>query len=67
MWAGVRNYTNEEIREKIDNLLHSERDRKLMERRLIDGITQEALAEEFDLSVRQVQRIIYKSQKILFL
>jgi DNA-directed RNA polymerase specialized sigma subunit len=67
MWAGVRNYTNEEIREKIDNLIHSERDRKLMERRLIDGITQEALAEEFDLSVRQVQRIIYKSQKILFL
>ena len=67
MWAGVRNYTNEEIREKIDDLIHSERDRKLMERRLIDGITQEALAEEFDLSVRQVQRIIYKSQKILFL
>jgi DNA-directed RNA polymerase specialized sigma subunit len=67
MWAWVRNYTNEEIREKIDNLIHSERDRKLMERRLIDGITQEALAEEFDLSVRQVQRIIYKSQKILFL
>lgn len=67
MWAGVRNYTNEEIREKIDNLIHSERDRKLMERRLIDGITQECLAEEFDLSVRQVQRIIYKSQKILFL
>jgi DNA-directed RNA polymerase specialized sigma subunit len=67
MWAGVRNYTNEEIREKINSLIHSERDRKLMERRLIDGITQEALAEEFDLSVRQVQRIIYKSQKILFL
>ena len=67
MWAGVRNYTNEEIREKIDDLIHSERDRELMKRRLIDGITQEALAEEFDLSVRQVQRIIYKSQKILFL
>jgi DNA-directed RNA polymerase specialized sigma subunit len=67
MWAEVRNYTNEEIREKIDNLIHSERDRELMKRRLIDGITQEALAEEFDLSVRQVQRIIYKSQKILFL
>lgn len=58
--------TNSEISDIIDERIHSERDRALMHRRLIDGITQERLAEEFDLSVRQVQRLIYRlSEKIL--
>ena len=60
------NYTNSEIESAIDEMIHSERDRALMKRRLIDGITQEKLAEEFDLSTRQVQRLIYRlSEKIL--
>ena len=39
---------------------HAERDRNILKRRLIDGICFEPLAEEFDLSVRQVQNIVYK-------
>jgi DNA-binding transcriptional regulator LsrR (DeoR family) len=63
----MREYTNSEVEALIDDLIHSERDRKLMKRRLIDGITQEKLAEEFDLSVRQVQRLIYKLQEKILL
>ena len=58
----MRDYTNSEISEIIDEYVHSERDRALLKRRLIDGLTQERLAEEFDLSVRQVQRLIYRLQ-----
>ena len=45
---------------------HAERDRKILRRRLIDGLTYEALAEEFDLSVRQVKTIVYKREDIVF-
>lgn len=45
---------------------NAERDRKILKRRLIDGITYENLAEEFDLSVRQLKNIIYKAEDRLF-
>lgn len=63
----MREYTNSEVEVLIDEYIHSERDRNLMKRRLIDGITQEKLAEEFNLSVRQVQRLIYKLQEKILL
>lgn len=50
----------------IDDWIFSERDRAILKRRLLDGICFEPLAEEFDLSVRQVKAIVYKSQKRLF-
>jgi hypothetical protein len=50
----------------IDDWVFNERDRKILKRRLLDGICFEPLAEEFDLSVRQVKAIVYKSQKRLF-
>ena len=50
----------------IDEWIFSERDRKILKRRLLDGICYEPLAEEFDLSVRQVKNIIYKQQDKLF-
>ena len=59
-------YTNSRIREIISEYIHSERDRKILERRLIDGITFERLAEEFDMSVRQMKNIVYKAQERLF-
>lgn len=49
----------------IDRWIFSERDRAILKRRLLDGICFEPLAEEFDLSVRQVQKIVYKSQEKL--
>ena len=60
------NYTNSQARDIIAEHIHSERDRKIMERRLIDGLTFERLAEEFELSVSQVKRIIWKDSEIIF-
>ena len=59
-------YTNSRIREIIAEHIHSERDRKLLERRLIDGITFERLAEEFDMSPRQIREIVHREERILF-
>ena len=59
-------YTNSQIREIIAEYIHSARDRQILERRLIDGICFEPLAEEFDLSVRRVKTIVYKGEDIIF-
>ena len=59
-------YTNSQVRELIAEHIHSERDRRILARRLIDGITFERLAEEFDMSVRQIQNIVKKQEYFLF-
>lgn len=55
-----------EIEFLIDEWIHKERDRAILKRRLLDGICYEPLAEEFDLSVRQVKSIVYKAEERLF-
>lgn len=60
------NYTNSEIKALIEEHIHSERDRKILTKRLIDGLTYQELAEEFNYSVRQMQRIVYKGQDKIF-
>lgn len=62
----TKEYTNSQISGIIDEYIHSERDRKLLKRRLIDGITYDRLAEEFDLSVRQVKNIVYQCEDKLY-
>ena len=47
-------YTNSQIRDLIREHIHNERDRKILYRRLVDGVCFEPLAEEFDMSVRQI-------------
>ena len=59
-------YTNSQIRALIDEHIHSERDRKILKRRLCDGVRFEALAEEFDLSTQRVKTIVYRAQDRLF-
>ena len=59
-------YTNSGISNLIDEHIHSDRDRRILHRRLVDGICYDALAEEFDMSVRQIKAIVYKAQTILF-
>ena len=63
----MKEYTNSEIQHIIDEWIHSERERKILHRRLIDGLTIEELSEEFDRSPRQMQRIINRLQTIVFL
>ena len=60
------NISNTEIEKSIDEWIHSERDRRILKRRLIDGICYEPLAWEFDMSVRQMKSIVYKAEAKLF-
>lgn len=53
-------YSNTDIEHYIDEYIHSERDRRILKRKLIDGLTYEALAEEFNLSVTTVKKIVPK-------
>lgn len=62
----MREYSRSDIEFVIEEWILNERDRKIMRRRLIDGICYEPLAEEFDLSVRQVKNIVYKCQEKIF-
>lgn len=62
----MKDYTNSQIEHLIDEYIHNERDRKILKRRLIDGICFEPLAEEFDMSVRQIKNIVYRSQERVF-
>ena len=62
----MRDYSRTELTEAIDEWILNEKHRAILKRRLIDGICFEPLAEEFDMSVRQIQNIVYKSQDKLF-
>ena len=55
-------YSNSQIIEIIREYIHDEKHRRIIERRLVDNITMERLAEEFDLSVSQVKRICMSSR-----
>jgi DNA-directed RNA polymerase specialized sigma24 family protein len=60
---------NSELENLIDERLrgrNAARNRKIVKRKLLDGLTYEQVAEEFELSVRQVKYIVYKCRdKIL--
>ena len=60
-------YTNSSVARIIDEYIHSERDRAIIKRRLIDGVSIERLAEEFDRSPRAMQRRVAKLQAAVFL
>jgi DNA-directed RNA polymerase specialized sigma24 family protein len=62
----MRNYSRTEISEAIDEWILNEKHRAILKRRLIDGIFYEPLAEEFDMSVTQIKRIVYRGQGKVF-
>lgn len=65
----AREVSKSEIDSVIDEWIigrNAERNRAILKRRLFDGITYERLAEEFDMSVRQIKTIVYKNEDILF-
>lgn len=59
-------YTNSQIKALINEYIHSERDREILYKRLVDGLTYERLAELFGMSDRQIKTIVYKNEEILF-
>jgi AraC-like DNA-binding protein len=60
------NISNTHLTAIIDEWIKNERDRNLMKRRLIDGISLERLAEEFELSPKQAYRITNKYYDYLY-
>jgi DNA-directed RNA polymerase specialized sigma24 family protein len=66
---GLEDRSRSEIEAAINEWIvgrNAERNRAILRRRLLDGICYEPLAEEFDLSVRQVKDIVYKAQDRLY-
>lgn len=62
--------TNSKSRSEWEALIfewiHNERDRKMLVRYLLDGIRLEPLAEEFDISTVQCQKLVALAKKQLF-
>lgn len=53
-------WSNSAFSALIDEHINSERDRSILRRRFLDGLTFEALASEHDMSVSQIKRIVHK-------
>lgn len=66
MKRNLDDISNSELEKAIDEWIHSEKDRIILKRRLIDGICYEPLAEEIGMSVRQIKQRVYKAEEKLF-
>lgn len=60
------NISNNDLSAIIENWIKNQRDRQILKRKLIDGITYEQLSEEFELSVKQIYRIVNKYGILLY-
>lgn len=58
--------SNQDIESAIDSYIPHQRNRQILKRKLVDGITFERVAEEFDLSVRQVKYIVYDNEEFIY-
>ena len=58
---------NSKIEQAIDEYIRNEKYRVILKKRLIDGKTYERIAEETDMSPRQIKTIIYKTQEKVLL
>lgn len=56
-----------EVELLINEWIFNERNRSITKRKLLDGVTFEKLAEEYNLSVQQVKTIVYKCRDIISL
>lgn len=57
--------TNSELGHLIDEHIHSERDRGIMKRVIIDGIPYERTAEEFDVHRNTVYNVMRRNRNIV--
>jgi DNA-directed RNA polymerase specialized sigma subunit len=62
----MRDYSRTELTEAIDEWILNEKHRSILKSRMIDGLTFDELSEKYYMSPRQIKRIVYKSQEILF-
>ena len=54
-----------EWEEIFDSCIFHERNRKIIKRKLLDGITYDALEDEFKMSSRQIKNIVKKGKNTL--
>ena len=65
MGSIIRTLPRSEISALIDEWILSERNRAILKRRLLDGVTYENLADEFYLSDRHIKTIVSKNIELL--
>ena len=58
-------YSNSTMEMLINEYIHSERDRKILIDRFINGLTFAELEDKHNLSERQIKRIVKKADDIL--
>ena len=56
---------NSEIEHRISERIHSERNRRIMRMRLVDGLTYERIAEAMEMSPRYLRALVKKHLKTL--
>lgn len=59
-------YSNSQIILLINDRIHDARNRQIMIDRFVHGLTFEKIAEEHDMSVRQIKNIVYRGQDKIF-
>lgn len=59
-------FSNSQIDAAINEWIHSERDRRILHYKLVDGLTYERIAEIEDMSPKGIQKIVYDAEKQLF-
>ena len=59
-------YTNSQIRELIAEYIHDKADRIMLELRLIDGMSFEAIGFEVGMTTKTVRLRIHRGEAILF-
>ena len=59
-------YTNSQIRELIAEHIHNLADRRMLELRLIDGMTFEAIGFDMGMTTKTVRLRIHKGEETLF-
>ena len=59
-------YTNSQIRDLIAEYCHNADDRKMLQLRLIDGMTFEQIGFEMGITTKTVRVRIHKQEQILF-
>lgn len=57
--------TNSEITSRINENIHSQRDRLILHLRLVDGLTYEKIAEKVELSPRYIRALCRKQINLI--
>lgn len=60
----MKNYTNSQIIELIMDHIHSVRDRKILIDRFVNGLSFKELESKYNLSERQIKKIVYRADKV---